>query len=124
MKVPLRNLDTALMEFYAKTGMKIVQLEPGEKKTVDAFIEGMGVLGVDLSSVSKTIDEKLSEEQSEWLLDENKCSGCGEGVTKYDNNCPECGLKLSNKIYTIPLDVTKYQNKRFKYHYKDKKDDK
>ncbi|MBN1250518.1 MAG: zinc ribbon domain-containing protein [Bacteroidales bacterium] len=69
------------------------------------------------------VDEKLSDEQLDWIKDENKCSGCGEIVTKYDNICPECGLKISNEKFAIPLDVTKYQNKRFKYHYKDKKND-
>ena len=70
------------------------------------------------------IDEKLSEEQISWINDKTKCSACGEEINEYDYHCPECGLKLNNKIKTIPFDVTKYQNKRFKYHLKDKKENK
>ena len=67
------------------------------------------------------IDEKLTEEQVKWIQDQTKCSGCGETITEYDYTCPECGLKLSNKIKTLPIDITKYQTKRVKYHFKDKK---
>jgi len=66
-------------------------------------------------------NEKLSEEQIDWMNDKTKCSGCGEPITEYDYNCPECGLKLGNKIKTIPIDITKYQNKRIKYQFKKKK---
>jgi len=71
-------------------------------------------------SLNSPEGEGFTEEQKEWMSDKNRCSACGEEITIYDLNCPDCGLKLKQSKYTIPLDVTKYQEKRFKYHYKRK----
>jgi len=65
-------------------------------------------------------EDGYTEEQKKWLADTNRCPACGEEINIYDVNCPECGLKLKQNQYTIPLDVTKYKEKRFKYHYKKK----
>jgi prepilin-type processing-associated H-X9-DG protein len=65
-------------------------------------------------------EDGYTEEQKKWLTDTNRCPACGEEINIYDVNCPECGLKLTQNQYTIPLDVTKYKEKRFKYHYKKK----
>jgi len=71
-------------------------------------------------SLNPTEEEGFTDEQKMWMSDKNRCSACGEEITIYDLNCPDCGLKLKQSKYTIPLDVTKYQEKRFKYHYKEK----
>jgi len=70
--------------------------------------------------LNPTEEDGYSEEQKKWLSDTNRCPACGEEINMYDVNCPECGLKLKQNQYTIPLDVTKYKEKRFKYHYKKK----
>lgn len=66
------------------------------------------------------LEEGYTEEQKTWLADAGRCPACGEEINMYDVHCPECGLKLRKNKYTIPLDVTKYKEKRFKYHYKKK----
>lgn len=71
-------------------------------------------------SLNPPEEEGYTDEQKKWLKDKNRCPACGEEITIYDLNCPECGLKLKQSKYTIPLDVTKYKEKRFKYHYKKK----
>ena len=71
-------------------------------------------------SLNPIEEEGFNEEQKKWLTDANRCPACGEEINIYDVNCPECGLKLKQNKYTIPLDVTKYKEKRFKYHYKKK----
>ena len=69
-------------------------------------------------SLNPLAEDGFSDEQKEWINDKNRCSACGTEINEYDVNCPDCGLKLKQSKYTIPLDVTKYQEKRFKYHYK------
>jgi len=71
-------------------------------------------------SLKPSDSEGFTDEQKTWINDKNRCSACGEEINVYDVNCPDCGLKLQQSKYTIPLDVTKYQAKRFKYHYKQK----
>ncbi len=71
-------------------------------------------------SLNPPAEEGYTHEQKKWMNDKNRCPACGEEINMYDVNCPECGLKLRQSKYTIPLDVTKYQEKRFKYHYKKK----
>ncbi|OQY01759.1 MAG: hypothetical protein B6I20_07435 [Bacteroidetes bacterium 4572_117] len=67
------------------------------------------------------LQDGFTDEQRKWLNDKNRCPACGEEITIYDLNCPDCGLKLKQNKHTIPLDVSKYHEKRFKYHYKKKK---
>jgi len=71
-------------------------------------------------SLNPPEQEGFTDEQKKWLKDKNRCPACGEEITIYDLNCPECGLKLKQNKHTIPLDVTKYKEKRFKYHFKKK----
>ncbi len=63
-------------------------------------------------------EDGYTDEQKKWMKDKNRCPACGEEITIYDMHCPDCGLKLKQNRHTIPLDVTKYKEKRFKYHYK------
>jgi len=65
--------------------------------------------------------EGFSKEQIDWLQDPNRCPACGAEVSDWDINCPECGLRIKQNNFTVPLDVSKYQQKRFHYHYKEKK---
>jgi len=64
--------------------------------------------------------ETLSEEQKIWLNDKNRCPACGFFLSDIDLICPECGLHLKRNRHTIPLNISKYQNKSIKYHYKKK----
>ncbi len=66
--------------------------------------------------------EGFTDEQIQWLLDKNRCPACGAEVSDWDIHCPECGLRLKQNNFTVPLDVSKYKEKRFKYHFKDKKE--
>jgi hypothetical protein len=67
------------------------------------------------------IEEIMSPEQMQWIKDNSKCPACGEDITEYDWYCPECGLKLSEKVLQGPFDISKYKHKRIKYYYKEKK---
>jgi hypothetical protein len=77
------------------------------------------------NSLFKNIDmqaeEQFSKEQLKWMNDTNKCPACGEDLQPYDQNCPECGLRLPRKPIAKPFDVSKYENKRLSYSYKAKK---
>ncbi len=65
--------------------------------------------------------EGLSDEQIAWLHDKSRCPACGEEISDWDLFCPECGLRLKQNNFTVPLDVSKYKEKRFTYHYKEQK---
>ncbi len=65
--------------------------------------------------------EDFTEEQIRWLQDKNCCPACGAEITDWDLHCPECGLRLKQNNFTVPLDVSKYKEKRFHYHFKEKK---
>ena len=71
-------------------------------------------------SLNPPEEDGYTDEQKKWLKDHNRCPACGEEINIYDMHCPDCGLKLKQNKFTIPLDVTKYGEKRFKYHYKKK----
>jgi len=64
---------------------------------------------------------EFNEEQLKWLNDTNRCPACGEHLLEYDQICPECGLKLPRKQIAKPFDVSKYEDKRLNYFYKQKK---
>lgn len=64
---------------------------------------------------------QFSEDQLKWLNDTSKCPACGESLQEYDQNCPDCGLKLPRKPIAKPFDVSKYENKRLSYFYRQKK---
>ncbi len=72
-------------------------------------------------SIDMQSEEKFSEEQLKWMNDTNICPACGENLLPYDQNCPECGLRLPRKLIAKPFDVSKYENKRLSYSYKTKK---
>ena len=75
-------------------------------------------------NMNESSEEKFSKEQLKWIKDTNKCPACGENLQPYDQNCPECGLKLPGKPIAKPFDVSKYENKRLSYSYKTKKNSK
>jgi len=72
-------------------------------------------------NLNENSEGKFSKEQLKWMNDANKCPACGEDLQPYDQNCPECGLKLPRKPIARPFDVSKYENKRLSYSYKAKK---
>lgn len=63
----------------------------------------------------------IGEEQKKWIKDDTKCPACGEDINEFDVKCPDCGISLRNSTIKSPFDVSKYKNKRFKYHYKESK---
>jgi hypothetical protein len=63
----------------------------------------------------------VSEEQKKWIRDTSKCPACGEDINDYDLKCPECGIRLRDKARISPFNVSNYKQKRFKYHFKEKK---
>ncbi len=64
--------------------------------------------------------EYLSKSQKQWMDDPYLCSACGYPVTDIDLHCPDCGLKLKQNRYSMPLDTSKYQDSEVKYHFKSK----
>lgn len=68
---------------------------------------------------SKQRKESFSAEQKKWMKDPNRCPGCGATLGIYDRDCPECGLRVRQNNYTIPLDLSKYKDKQIVYHYKE-----
>ena len=78
-----------------------------KKQIVDSFSD-FGIIS----------ENELSEEQQLWLVNSNKCPACGNTITEYDLNCPDCGLMLKANKYSSSTDVSKYNDKTINYHYK------
>jgi hypothetical protein len=91
---------------------------------IDKYIRSIIKLSLNNQAKSGGNEEILSNEQVEWIKDQSKCPACGEEITDYDQNCPECGLRLRDKVPQGPFDISKYQHKRIKYYYKDKRKEK
>ena len=64
---------------------------------------------------------EFSKAQKEWINDPVRCPACGENIDENDPYCPSCGLKLKQNPHSIPLDVSKYSQKSFRYHFKENK---
>jgi len=69
-------------------------------------------------------EETLTEKQKEWINDKSKCPACGEEITEYDKNCPDCGLKIRDNARPKPYNLSKYDNENIKYHFREKRKDK
>ncbi len=65
--------------------------------------------------------EEFTEEQKQWMNDISKCPACGENLQIFDKFCPECGLRLPHPSFLKHFDISKYQNTKIRYHYKQKK---
>ncbi len=65
--------------------------------------------------------EELNALQEEWQNNPGKCSACGENLLEIDYTCPECGINLKRNRFSVPLNVSKYEEKTVRYFYKDKK---
>lgn len=66
--------------------------------------------------------ENITAEQEKWMNDPSLCPACGEYITIFDQNCPDCGLRIKQNNTKIPVDISKYNDKKLNYHYKKKKD--
>jgi hypothetical protein len=88
---------------------------------IDKHVQNLLKLALNMHDSESLNEEILTKEQSDWIKDNSKCPACGEDITEYDKNCPECGLKLRENALQKPFDISKYKNKRIKYFYKDKK---
>jgi len=71
-----------------------------------------------LSNLKSDNEDIISKEQKDWIKNPEKCPACGEDITEYDLKCPECGIRLREKAPLSPFNVSKYNQKRFKYFYK------
>jgi hypothetical protein len=91
---------------------------------VDKYVQGILKSGPNNKDTEPDTKEKLSKQQMEWLYDNSKCPGCGEDISEYDKNCPDCGLKIREKVKPKPYDLSKYEGKNIKYFFKEKKKDK
>lgn len=87
----------------------------------DKLMRDLIAKALKFKTTNRLKEETLSEEQMKWIQDKSKCPACGEDITEYDRNCPECGLRIREKAPTCPFDVSKYPNRRFKYEFKTRK---
>ena len=95
------------------------------------YLANIIYLNYSLTKIFQSLDTKskeltkteydLNEQQQKWINNPAKCSACGEDITEYDTFCPECGIKLSGKRKKPIWNLTKYDNYRFKYFFKEKK---
>jgi hypothetical protein len=88
---------------------------------VDKFVQGVLKSALNTKEIDFNNDETLRKQQMEWIRDNSKCPACGEEITEYDKNCPECGLKIRETAKPKPYDLSKYENKNVKYHFREKK---
>ncbi len=67
--------------------------------------------------------EVLSDEQRQWIENQELCPGCGSKIIVYDKFCPECGLNLKKhrNVKPDPTSRTGYKNYRIIYKNKNKK---
>ena len=66
--------------------------------------------------------ETLSDEQVKWQNDPNRCPACGSEITNFDLHCPECGLKVKQNKFSVPLDISKYKDATVRYHLKNEEE--
>ncbi len=89
------------------------------------FVLNMLIINSDLYKLLKAGAKKIiaeqesdfSQEQQEWLANEEKCPACGCEVTIYDKNCPDCSVKLRDSAPTKPYSISG-DFQRIKYHLK------
>jgi len=86
---------------------------------INSFIERVIIKVSGSSNFNFEGSEVMGKKQEEWFRNPLKCSACGTTISDLDLDCPECGLKIRNNRYTVPLDTSKYQEKSFTYHYKE-----
>lgn len=65
-------------------------------------------------------DKVLDKNQKEWMKNPGLCPACGMNISSIDLYCPDCGLKVKQNQYSIPLDTTKYKDRTVVYDYKKK----
>jgi hypothetical protein len=88
---------------------------------IDKLMRDLIAKALKFKTTNRLKEETLSEEQMKWIQDKSKCPACGEDITEYDRNCPECGLRIREKAPTSPFDVSKYPDRRIKYEFKPRK---
>jgi hypothetical protein len=88
---------------------------------IDKLMRDLIAKALKFKTTNRLKEETLSEEQKKWIQDKSKCPACGEDITEYDRNCPECGLRIREKAPTSPFDVSKYPDRRIKYEFKPRK---
>ncbi len=63
------------------------------------------------------VDEKLTEEQKEWIRNPKKCPACGEEISDYNFICPECGISINKRNRTKNINLSDFFDVKFKYKY-------
>lgn len=64
--------------------------------------------------------EEFTDEQLNWMKDKFRCPACGEYLSIFDIDCPDCGLRIKKSRKYLPVDTSKHKNVRIKYHYREK----
>lgn len=77
------------------------------KQNINKAIKRFGKIG----------DEEISNEQKEWMKNPLKCPACGADITKYNDKCLECGLKLSGKKFLSQMNISNYNNEQVTYSF-------
>jgi hypothetical protein len=67
--------------------------------------------------------ERLSVMQKKWMKNVTTCPACGNFVSEIEIYCSECGLRVKQNKYSIPLDITKFKDKNVVYHFRSKKEE-
>ncbi|NOZ47791.1 MAG: hypothetical protein GXO79_13570 [Chlorobi bacterium] len=70
---------------------------------------------------SKNMEEKLTDEQREWISNPMKCPACGEEISDYNFICPECGISINKKNKHKKTNLSGFYQTKFKYKYKPSK---
>jgi len=60
-------------------------------------------------------EEKLTEEQQEWIKNPEKCPACGAEISQYNFECSECGLSINKKNRKRNINLSGFYNTKIKY---------
>lgn len=87
------------------------------------FFEILGKINTLISKIVTTKEpaientEEMSQEQMEWMTDNQRCPACGSHLSIFDFDCPECDLKIRSPK-ELPVNHTNRKTSKIKYHFK------
>lgn len=62
--------------------------------------------------------EEFTDEQLDWMKDKFRCPACGEYLSIFDIDCPDCGLRIKKSRRQLPVDSSKYKDEKITYHFR------
>jgi len=62
-------------------------------------------------------EEKLTDEQKEWISNPKKCPACGHEISLYNFTCPECGITVNSKKRKNSTNASNFFDMKLKYRY-------